>query len=185
MFWFTRRILSSPLLRNEGAAFNSRGKILEEKAAAALYAGVCVLFCLQGPAGEMKSLSKERQSSHHTTAEVKFYCLGHKFIQFLEFNVPLYCLDFKLASKPTQLFKREFYKTTSHSQFVSFERGMVQQVKASVVLLGEVDVGDQDQDLDDASEILCDGVVKWCVSVGVLQNINQNVEKILVAKTQF
>lgn len=52
---------------------------------------------------------------------------------------------------------------------------MVQQIEASVVLLGEVDVGDQDQDLDDASEILCDGIVERRVSVGVLRNGRQNI----------
>lgn len=42
---------------------------------------------------------------------------------------------------------------------------MVQQVEASVVLLGEVDVGHQNQDLDDTAEIFGDGVMEWCVPI--------------------
>lgn len=56
---------------------------------------------------------------------------------------------------------------------------MVQQVEASVVLLGEVDVGDQDQDLDDASEILCDGIVEGRVPVGVLHHGSHNTEELM------
>lgn len=52
---------------------------------------------------------------------------------------------------------------------------MVQQVEASVVLLGEVDVGDQHQDLDDAAEILCDGIVERRVSIGVLHKGRRNI----------
>lgn len=42
---------------------------------------------------------------------------------------------------------------------------MVQQVEASVVLLGEVDVGHQDQDLYDIAEIFRNGVMERCVPV--------------------
>lgn len=52
-----------------------------------------------------------------------------------------------------------------YSQFVSFERCVVQQVEASVVLLGEVDVGHQNQDLDDAAEIFCYRIVEWRVPI--------------------
>lgn len=45
---------------------------------------------------------------------------------------------------------------------------MMQQVEASVVLLGEVNVGHQDQDLDDAAEIFSNGVVERCVSIRIL-----------------
>lgn len=41
----------------------------------------------------------------------------------------------------------------------------MQQVEASVVLLGEVNVGHQDQDLNDAVEIFSNGIMEWCVSV--------------------
>lgn len=52
-----------------------------------------------------------------------------------------------------------------YSQFVSFECSMMQQVEASVVLLGEVDVGHQDQDLYDIAEIFRNGVMERCVPV--------------------
>lgn len=52
-----------------------------------------------------------------------------------------------------------------HLQFVSFEGSMMQQVEASVVLLGEVNVGYQDQDLNDAAEIFSNGIMEWCVSI--------------------
>lgn len=42
---------------------------------------------------------------------------------------------------------------------------MVQQVKASVVLLGEVNIGHEDEDLDDVSEVFSDGVMERCVPV--------------------
>lgn len=42
---------------------------------------------------------------------------------------------------------------------------MVQQVKASVVLLGEVDIGHDDEDLNDGSEIFSDGIMEWRVPV--------------------
>lgn len=42
---------------------------------------------------------------------------------------------------------------------------MVQQVEASVVLLGEVDVGHQNQDLDDTAEIFSNGVMERCVPI--------------------
>lgn len=55
-----------------------------------------------------------------------------------------------------------------HLQFVSFEGSVMQQVEASVVLLGEVDVGHQDQDLNDAAEVFSDGIMEWCVSIWIL-----------------
>lgn len=57
------------------------------------------------------------------------------------------------------------YGPDRDSQFVSLEGGVVQQVEASVVLLGEVDVGHQHQDLDDVAEIFSDGVVQRGVPV--------------------
>lgn len=42
---------------------------------------------------------------------------------------------------------------------------MVQQVEASVVLLGEVDVGHHDQDLDDVAEIFSNGVMERRVPI--------------------
>lgn len=54
------------------------------------------------------------------------------------------------------------------SQLVPLQRGVVQQVEAAVVLLGEVDVGHHGQDLDDGAEVLGDGVVERRVPVGVL-----------------
>lgn len=45
---------------------------------------------------------------------------------------------------------------------------MVQQVEASVVLLGEVNVGHQDQYLDDVAEIFSDGVMERRVPVRIL-----------------
>lgn len=44
----------------------------------------------------------------------------------------------------------------------------MQQVEASVVLLGEVNVGHQDQDLNDAAEIFSNGIMEWCVSIRIL-----------------
>lgn len=44
----------------------------------------------------------------------------------------------------------------------------MQQVKASVVLLREVDVGNHHQDLDDGAEVFSDGVMKRRVSIRVL-----------------
>lgn len=55
-----------------------------------------------------------------------------------------------------------------YSQFVSFEGSMVQQVEASVVLLGEVNVGHQDQYLDDVAEIFSDGIMERRVPVRIL-----------------
>lgn len=42
---------------------------------------------------------------------------------------------------------------------------MVQQVEASVVLLGEVDVGHHNQDLNNIAEIFSNGVMERCVPV--------------------
>lgn len=42
---------------------------------------------------------------------------------------------------------------------------MVQQVEASMVLLCEVNVGHQDQDLNDIAEIFSDGVMERCVPI--------------------
>ncbi|TNN55221.1 hypothetical protein EYF80_034574 [Liparis tanakae] len=61
--------------------------------------------------------------------------------------------------------REESFRHALYSQFVSFEGGMVQQVEASVVLLREVNVGHQDQDLDDISEILRNGVVERRVPI--------------------
>lgn len=55
-----------------------------------------------------------------------------------------------------------------HSQFVSFEGSMVQQVEASVVLLGEINVGHHGQDLNDIAEIFSNGVVERRVPVWIL-----------------
>lgn len=46
---------------------------------------------------------------------------------------------------------------------------MVQQVEATVVLLCKVNVAHRGQDLDDASEVLSDGIVQRCVPIGVLE----------------
>lgn len=42
---------------------------------------------------------------------------------------------------------------------------MVQQVEASVVLLGEINVGHHDQDLDDIAEIFSNGVMERRVPI--------------------
>lgn len=55
-----------------------------------------------------------------------------------------------------------------YSQLVSFEGSMVKQVKPSVVLLGEVNVGHHDQDLNDGTKILSNGIMERCVPVGIL-----------------
>lgn len=52
-----------------------------------------------------------------------------------------------------------------YSQFVSFEGSMVQQVESSVVLLGEVNIGHHDQNLNDITEIFSNGVMERCVSI--------------------
>lgn len=52
-----------------------------------------------------------------------------------------------------------------YSQLVAFECSVVQQVEASVVLLGEVDAGHHHQDLNDVPEIFSNGIVEWRVSV--------------------
>lgn len=45
---------------------------------------------------------------------------------------------------------------------------MVEQVEASVVLLGEINVGHQNQDLNDTAEIFSNGIMEWCVPVRIL-----------------
>lgn len=55
---------------------------------------------------------------------------------------------------------------------------MMQQVEASVVLLREVNVGHQDQDLNDAAEIFSNGVVERCVSIWILC-VGKNKETLL------
>lgn len=57
---------------------------------------------------------------------------------------------------------------TFYLQFVSFEGSVVQQVKASVVLLGEVNVGHQHQDLNDVAEIFRNGVMERRVPIWIL-----------------
>lgn len=52
-----------------------------------------------------------------------------------------------------------------YSQFVSFQSSVVQQVEASEVLLGEVNVGHHDKDFNDITEIFSDGVMERCVPV--------------------
>jgi len=42
---------------------------------------------------------------------------------------------------------------------------MMQKVEASVVLLGEVNVGHHDKDLDDTAEIFSNGVMERCVPI--------------------
>lgn len=73
-----------------------------------------------------------------------------------------------MASGSTSTLPKELSQSFGYdhySQFVSFEGSVVQQVEASVVLLGEVDVGHQNQDLDDTAEIFGDGVMEWCVPI--------------------
>lgn len=73
-----------------------------------------------------------------------------------------------MASGSTSTLPKELSQKSGYdhySQFVSFEGSVVQQVEASVVLLGEVDVGHQNQDLDDTAEIFSDGVMEWCVPI--------------------
>lgn len=41
----------------------------------------------------------------------------------------------------------------------------MQQIEASVVLLGEVNVGHQDQDLNYTAEIFSNGIMEWGVSI--------------------
>lgn len=42
---------------------------------------------------------------------------------------------------------------------------MVQQVEPSVVLLGEINVGHHNQDLNDTTEIFSNGIMEWSVSI--------------------
>lgn len=65
-----------------------------------------------------------------------------------------------------------------HSQFVSFEGSMVQQVEASVVLLGEINVGHHGQDLNDIAEIFSNGVVERRVPVWILLRQEANRVKL-------
>lgn len=62
-------------------------------------------------------------------------------------------------------------KCVLYSQFVSFEGGVMQQVEATVVLLGEVNVGYRNQDLNDITEIFGNGIVERCVTIRVLIGI--------------
>lgn len=54
---------------------------------------------------------------------------------------------------------------------------MVQQVEASVVLLGEVNIGHDDKDLDDISEIFSDGIMERCVPVRILTQKKKTVNE--------
>lgn len=59
----------------------------------------------------------------------------------------------------------EIFVYDIYSQFVSFEGSMVQQVETSVVLLGKVNVGHHNQDLDNIAEVFSNGVMERCVPI--------------------
>lgn len=48
---------------------------------------------------------------------------------------------------------------SNSSQFVALQRGVMQQVKATVVLLGEIDVGHHGENLNDAPEVFSYGIM--------------------------
>lgn len=50
---------------------------------------------------------------------------------------------------------------------------MVQQVKATVILLRKVNVAHHSQDLNDAPEVLSDGIMQRRVPIGVLEIKNR------------
>lgn len=51
------------------------------------------------------------------------------------------------------------FKKGNNSQFVALQRGVMQQVKAAVVLLGEINVGYNGENLNDAPEVFSYGIM--------------------------
>lgn len=60
---------------------------------------------------------------------------------------------------------KSYFLKCKDSQFVALQSCMVQQVEATVVLLRKVNVAHHGQDLDDAPEVLSNGIVQRRVPI--------------------